>query len=185
MATFDSAVELLQDFTDAQEPLIRSIRKVKAGGHTRLYDGVYRVIEEKLSAGDMLNARRVMVILSDGEDTASERSLKDAIEIAQRHDVTVFGITTRNFSGVGAGVVESSDDKELRRLCKETGGELFLPSQRRGLSEALREVAEGLSQGYIIYYAPQNQLKTGKRRSIKIRVKGAQGQASHRQGYVY
>jgi Ca-activated chloride channel family protein len=185
LATFDSDVELLHDFTDVEEPLIRSIRKVKAGGHTRLYDGVYRVIEEKLSAGDILKARRVMVVLSDGEDTASERSLKDAIDIAQRHDVTVFGISTKNFSGVGAGVVESSDDKELRRLCNETGGEFFLPSQRQGLEEALTAVADGLGNGYLLYYAPLNQLKTRKRRSIKINMKGAQGQASYRQGYVY
>jgi Ca-activated chloride channel family protein len=185
LATFDSDVELLHDFTDAEEPLIRSIRKVKAGGYTRLYDGVYRVIEEKLSAGEILKARRVMVVLSDGEDTASQRTLKDAIDIAQRHDVTVFGISTRNFTGVGAGVVASSDDKELRQLCKETGGAFFLPSQRLGLEEALREVADALGNGYLLYYAPMNQQRTGKRRTIKINLKGAHGEAGYRQGYFY
>lgn len=93
-ATFDSAVELHQDFTDAQEPLIRAIRKVKAGGYTRLYDAVYRVIEEKMSNLRGSDERSIIVIISDGEDTASERLLKEAIEIAQRYDVTIFGIST-------------------------------------------------------------------------------------------
>src|SRR5213592_2133146 len=49
MASFDSAVELHQDFTDNQELLIRALRALKAGGYTKLYDGVYRIIEEKMA----------------------------------------------------------------------------------------------------------------------------------------
>src|SRR6185503_12006468 len=130
LATFDSEVEFHQDFTNDLEPLIRSLRKVKAGGYTRLYDGVYRVIEQKLSSASESNgARRIIVVLSDGEDTASDRSLNDALELAQRHHVTIFGVSTRNFSGTGAGTLASNDDKNLRRLGEETGGQLFLPSQ--------------------------------------------------------
>jgi Ca-activated chloride channel family protein len=185
-ATFDSAVELHQDFTDAQEPLVRAIRKVKAGGYTRLYDAVYRVIEEKMSNLQESDARRIIVVLSDGEDTASERTLREAIERAQRYDVTVFGVSTKNFSsGVSAGTVESSDDKELRRLCEETGGQLFLPSQKLELFRAFSQVAQNLRQEYIVFYTPQNQQKTGKRRAIKIKLIGADGQLYHKQGYTY
>ncbi|HEX8089351.1 MAG TPA: VWA domain-containing protein, partial [Blastocatellia bacterium] len=66
-ATFDSDVELHQDFTDAQEPLIRAIKSVKAGGFTRLYDGVYRVIEEKMANIGGGDSRRIIVVLSDGD----------------------------------------------------------------------------------------------------------------------
>ena len=126
-----------RDFTDAQEPLVRAIRKAKAGGYTKLYDAIYRVVEEKMSSLHSSDARSIIVILSDGEDTASVRVLKEAVEIAQRYDVTIFGISTKNFSGgLSAGTVESSDDKELRRLCEETGGQLFLPSQKLELFRA-------------------------------------------------
>jgi Ca-activated chloride channel family protein len=182
-ATFDSEVALHQDFTDNQELLIKAIRKVKAGGYTRIYDAVYRIIEEKLAylTGE---ARRVIVVLSDGEDTASERSLKNAIEMAQRYDVTIFGISTKNFKGTGSGLTENADDKELRRLCEETGGQIFLPSEKIELFKSFSEVARDLRQEYVIYYKPSNQAKTDKSRQIKVKLVGAEGHLSHKQAYT-
>ena len=184
LATFDSDVELHQDFTDNQESLINAIRKLKAGGYTRLYDGVYRIIEEKMSSpgGD---ARRIIVVLSDGEDTASERTLKEAIEMAQRYDVTIFGISTKNFKGIESGTVDNADDKELRRLCEETGGQVFLPSQKVELFRAFSQVAQDLRQEYVLYYKPDNQKQTGKRREIKVKLVSADGHLYHKQGYTY
>ena len=184
-ATFDSEVELHQDFTDAQEPLIRAIRKVKAGGLTRMYDGVYRVIEEKMANLQGSEARRIIVILSDGDDTASERKLKETIEMAQRYDVTIFGISTKNFKGITSGTTESEDDKELRQLCEQTGGQVFLPSQKLELFRAFSQVAQDLRQEYVIFYTPQNQEKSGKRREIKVKLVRADGRLYHKQGYVY
>jgi Ca-activated chloride channel homolog len=184
-ATFDSDVELHQDFTDNQEVLVRAIRKMKAGGYTRLYDAVYRVIEEKMATLVGTDARRVMVILSDGEDTASERSLKEAIDIAQRNDVTIFGISTKNFSGTGVGTVMGSEDKKLRELCEETGGQLLLPSEKAELFRAFTEVAQDLRQEYVIYYVPQNQEKNGKRRKIEVKLIAAEGDLFHKRAYSY
>jgi Ca-activated chloride channel family protein len=116
LASFDSEVALHQDFTDDQQSLIAALRKLKAGGVTRMRDAVYRIIEEKLASVSGNESRRVIVVLSDGEDTASERSLKETIDMAQRHDVTIFGISTKNFKGITSGMVENEDDKELRKL---------------------------------------------------------------------
>lgn len=186
LASFDSAVELHQDFTDNQELLVRALRKLKAGGYTKLYDGVYRVIEEKLSNRPGSKARRIIVVLSDGEDTASEHTLKDAIEIAQRYDVTIFGISTKNFKGVTSGMVENADDKDLRKLCEETGGQVFLPSEKLELFKAFTEVALDLRQEYVLVYTPTNQARTApKSRRIKVKLVGADAHLYHKQGYVY
>lgn len=184
-ATFDSDVELHQDFTDSQEPLIRAIKAVKAGGYTKLYDGVYRVVEEKMANLQASEARRIIVILSDGEDTASERTLRDAIEMAERYDVTIFGISTKNFKGASAGLVENADDKELRKLCEETGGQLFLPSEKAELFRAFTQVALDLRQEYVLFYTPLNQAKLNKRREIKVKLVASDGHPYHKQGYVY
>jgi Ca-activated chloride channel family protein len=184
-ATFDSDVELHQDFTDSQEPLIRAIKAVKAGGYTKLYDGVYRVVEEKMASLQGSEARRIIVILSDGEDTASERTLRDAIEMAERYDVTIFGISTKNFKGVTSGLIENADDKDLRRLCEETGGQLFLPSEKAELFRAFTQVALDLRQEYVLFYTPTNQAKTAKRREIKVKLVATDGHPYHKQGYVY
>jgi Ca-activated chloride channel family protein len=183
--TFDSAVELHQDFTDNQQLLVNAIRKVKAGGYTRLYDAVHRVIEEKLANVKRGEARRIIVILSDGEDTASEHSLKDAIEIAQRYDVTIFGISTKNFTGVGSGMVENADDKELRRLCEETGGQLFLPSQKLELFKSFTQVAQDVRQEYVVYYRPIVQQETHQRREIRVKLVGADGHLAFKTGYTH
>lgn len=186
IATFDSAVELHQDFTDNQELLIRALRKLKADGYTKLYDGVYRLIEEKMANLEGSEARRIIAVLSDGEDTASEHTLRDAISMAQRYDVTIFGISTKNFKGVTSGMVENADDKDLRRLCEETGGQVFLPSEKLELFKAFSEVAAGLRHEYVVFYTPTNQVKTAPRkREIRVRLVGADGRLYHKQGYVY
>jgi Ca-activated chloride channel family protein len=185
IASFDSDVELHQDFTDSLEDISRAIRKLKAGGYTKMYDAVYRVIEEKMATTSNKDARRILVILSDGEDTASEHTLKETIEIAQKYDVTIFGISTKNFTGISAGTTESSDDKDLRRLCEETGGQVFLPSQKIELYKAFSRVAQDLRQEYVIYYIPDNKDKIGKKREIKVKLVNKEGKLFHKQGYTY
>jgi len=185
LGSFDSEVTLHQDFTDSQEVLVRSLRGLKAGGYTKLYDAVYRIIEEKMANPENRDARRIIVILSDGEDTASQRSLKDAIEMGQHYDVTVFGISTKNFKGVDSGMVENADDKDLRRLCEETGGQVFLPSQKLELFRSFSEVAQDLRHEYVIFYTPTNQARAGKKREIKVKLVGADAHLYHKQGYTY
>ena len=158
---------------------------MKANGYTKLYDGVYRVIEEKMASPLTTDARRVMVIISDGADTASERSLREAIQIAQRYNVTVFGISTKNFSGIAAGAVENSDDKELRVLCEQTGGQVFLPSQKLELFRAFTRIADDLRHEYVIYYQPTNQEKNGKAREIKVKLTRRDGDLYYKKGYVH
>jgi len=184
-ATFDSDVELHQDFTPNQELLITAIKRVKAGGYTKLYDAIYRVIEEKMANTQSAESRRVILMLSDGADTASQRTLKDAIEMAQRYDVSIFGISTKNFTGITSGMVENADDKEMRRLCEETGGQLFLPSQKAELFRAFEQVAHDLRQEYIVFYTPDDQEHSAKRRIIRVKLTGAQGHLYHKLGYVY
>ena len=185
VASFDSDVELHQDLTDNLQPLVESIRKLKAGGYTKLYDGVYRVIEEKMASMQSSEARRIVVVVSDGEDTASEHTLRQTIEMAQQYDVTVFGISTKNFKGITSGQVENSDDKELRRLCEDTGGQLFLPSEKVELYKAFSQVRDDLRLEYVLFYTPTNQTKSGKKREIKVKLVAADGQLHHKRGYAY
>jgi Ca-activated chloride channel family protein len=99
--------------------------------------------------------------------------------------VTVFGISTKNFKGVASGMVENADDKELRKLCEETGGQVFLPSQKTELFRSFTQVALDLRQEYVLFYTPTNQAKASKRREIKVKLVGAEARLYHKQGYVY
>lgn len=185
VASFGSEVELHQDFTDDHHLLVEAIKKLKAGGYTRLYDGVYRVIEEKMSSINTSDTRLVMLVLSDGDDTASNHTLKEAIEIAQRYDVTIYGVSTKNFTGISSGTVDTEDDKELRKLCESTGGQIFLPSQKAELFRSFKTVKDDLRREYVAYYTPSNQDRTGKQREIKVKLLGAKGRMYYKEGYIY
>lgn len=169
-ATFDSEIELHQDFTNRIDLLSQAIDKVKARGETRLYDAIYSVCEEKMFATS--GRRRAMVIITDGEDTVSERTLKDAIDIAQRSETTVFIISTKagGFFGVEAGTVDRREDRDLKKLAEETGGRAFFTGQVIELERSFSAIAKELRSQYLIAYSPTNEKFDGKFRAIDIRL---------------
>ena len=126
--TFDHEVKLVQDFTDKLDLLDKAVDKTnKFGSQTALYDAVWQFSDEKLRNAP---GRRVIVLITDGEDTFSRADLRDAIDIAQRTETTVFAISTKagflgTVPGVEAGTVKDKGDKFLTQLCEDTGGEVF------------------------------------------------------------
>jgi Ca-activated chloride channel family protein len=171
---FNSKVELLQDFTDNLEDLRDAIYGVKAGGPTALFDAVYRTCEEK-----MLTAlsRRAIVLLSDGEDTASRHTLEEAIEIAQKAETVVYCIGTKNagFFGVKGGMSGSEGDKELKRLAEETGGRAFFPTELIELEKTFADIEQELRSQYVLFYASSNQNRDGRFRKLDVNVIGRDG----------
>jgi Ca-activated chloride channel family protein len=168
-ATFDSQVELHQDLTNRLDLLTRAIDKVKAQGGTRMYDAIYRVCEEKMMSPASIGRRHAMVVITDGEETESERDLKDAIDIAQRSETTVFVISTKagGFFGVQAGMVDRKEDKELKRLAEETGGRAFFTAEVIELERSLSVIARELRSQYLIAYEPTNGNYDGKFRHAR------------------
>lgn len=183
-ATFDSVVNLHVDFSRDSGDLTRAIDGVKASGDTRLYDAIYRVCEEKMALLPT-GTRPVILVITDGADTASDRTIEEAIAIAQKSNVTIFGISTRNYSDVSAGTVQGSVDKDLDRLCKATGGRTYLPYQRLELERAFAGVRILLRNQYVIYYQPKNQNRDGTFRKIEVKVEGADKKIDvrHKGGY--
>ncbi len=176
-ATFDSQVELHQDLTNRLDLLTKSIDKVKAQGGTRMYDAIYSVCEEKMMSPASLGRRRAMVVITDGEDTESDHTLQDAIEIAQRSETTIFAISTKagGFFGVQAGMVDRREDKELKRLAEETGGRAFFTAEVIELEKSLTTIARELRSQYQIAYEPANNKYDGKERQIEVKLPNHKG----------
>ena len=124
--------------------------------------------------------RPVLLIVTDGEDTASDRTLDEAIAIAQRSNVTIFGISTRNYSDVNAGNVRGAVDKDLDKLCNATGGRTFLPYQRLELERAFEAERALLRNQYVIYYTPKLQDRDGKFRKIEVKLENVDTKADVR-----
>jgi len=171
-ATFDSEIELHQDYTNRVDLLTKAIDKVKAQGETRMYDAIFRVCDEKM--GPPSGRRRAMVVITDGEDTASEKSLEDAIDIAQRTDTIVYAISTKSagFFGVQAGTVDRREDKEIKRLAEETGGRAFFTSEIIELERSFSQIAHELRNQYMVVYEPSNNVYDNKFRKIEVKLPG-------------
>jgi Ca-activated chloride channel family protein len=178
-ATFDSEVKLHVDFTRDTGDLARAVDAVKAGGNTRLYDAIYRVCEEKMTLLPA-QSRPVIVLITDGSDVGSDRTLDEAIEMAQRTNVTIFAISTRNYSDISSGTVGGSVDKDLEKLCERTGGRTFLPYENIELARAFAGIDNLLRNQYVIYYQPDNQNRDGKYREIKVKLENVDGKAEVR-----
>ncbi len=181
--TFGSAIELHQDFTDDVEELKEAIRAVKAGGATPLYDALYRVIEEKMT---MASGRRIVVLISDGEDTASERTLEEVIDLAQAREVVIYAIGTAQAGGFGVsmGMVDAPGMKELRRLAEETGGRAFFPSKILDLERNFSDINQELRSQYYLFYVSSNQNRDGRFRKIEVRLPNRKDlRARARRGY--
>lgn len=181
--TFDNEVNLIQDFTDKQDLLDKAVDNVKkTGSQTALYDAVWQFSDEKLRNAP---GRRVVVIITDGDDTFSRADLNDAIDIAQRTETTVYAISTKagflgTVPGVEAGTVHDKGDKELERLCDETGGQAFFTGDLLALERAFNRIRQELVGQYILTYRPANQNYDGKERKIEVKFTNADNTKKYR-----
>jgi len=171
---FDSEVNLVQDFTQNQDDLISAMKGLRAGNSTSLYDAIYLAAEEKLKHE---TGRKVMVVISDGEDTSSKLRKEEAIEAAQKRDVLIYGIGVRSDDfGSNFGV--------LKKFAEETGGAFFSPRARfEEIQAAFRSIGEELQGQYSLAYIPTNRKKDGSFRSIDLRSKTGGVRIRARKGY--
>ena len=170
---FDSDVNLVQDFTDDQDRLASALERLRAGNSTSLYDAVFLAVEEKLK---LETGRKVIVVITDGEDTSSRVSEKEAIEVAQRNDVLVYGIGVKGDYSANFGV--------LKKFAEDTGGSFFSPnSNLEEIRDSFRAIGEDLKGQYNLAYQSSNQKKDGKFRNVELRCKVPGVRIRTRKGY--
>jgi VWFA-related protein len=170
---FDSDVNLVQDFTQDPERLDAALDTLRAGNSTALYDAIYLAVNEKLKDE---TGRKVIVVITDGTDTSSKIKEKEAIEVAQRSDVLIYGIGVRDEYGESFGV--------LRRFAEDTGGDFFSPSARLSeLRDAFRAIGADLQGQYSLAYRSTNEKRDGSFRSIDLRCKVPGVRIHARRGY--
>jgi VWFA-related protein len=177
--SFDSGVELLQDFTDDPERLADKIRKIRAGGGTSLYDAIYLAVNEKLAGQD---GRRIVILITDGDDNSSRVSLTETLEAAQRNDVTIYSISTNSAAFFGSKDQERGD-KTLKKLAEETGGKPFFPLKIQDLSSSFLDIHDELRSQYQIGYRPTNAKQDGTFRRIRVDISDKRYKPRARSGY--
>jgi len=177
-ATFDDQINLLQDFTDKLDLLDKAVYSVKKmGTQTALYDAIWQFCDEKMRS---VPGRRVLLVVSDGEDTYSRANIRDAIDIAQRTETTIFAISTKagflaTVPGVEAGQVADKKDRDLQSLAEETGGTAFFTGDMLSLERSFTRISKELRAQYLVTYNPTNKSYDGTFRKIDVRLSQGKG----------
>jgi VWFA-related protein len=168
VVSFDTAAELQVDLTGDKEKLASSIRGLRAGGGTTLYDAIALASRDKLMQEQpRLGLRHAMVILSDGDDNQSRYSRDQALELAQMADVVIYTISTNSVTGARG---EVAGDKVLKYLSSETGGLTFFPFKVEDLSQSFENIANELRHQYSLLYRPEPLKTDGSYQAIEVRV---------------
>ena len=186
--TFDDEITLLQDFTDKLDLLDRAVFGVKKmGKQTALFDAVWQFCDEKMRSAP---GRRVLVLVTDGEDTYSRASIRDAIDIAQRTETTIFAISTKagflgTVPGVEAGQVSDKKDRDLQTLADETGGIAFFTGDMLSLERSFTKISKELRAQYLVTYKPTNDRYDGSFRKIDVKLAERKGDLKVRTKHGY
>jgi VWFA-related protein len=122
LITYGNTPELVADTSSDSEKMVDKMRKIKPAGGAALFDAIYMACtSRKTVIGEPYEPRRVVVVIGDGHDTASKKSLKEVIEIAQRNLVTVYAMSSVAFG------FHTDGEENLTQLTSETGGKIEMP----------------------------------------------------------
>jgi Ca-activated chloride channel family protein len=183
---FNDRATTLQDFTADHALLEDAIHRTAASGPTAMYNALYialKDLEKQKSAREL--RRRAVVLLTDGEDTASLVSDDQVIELAKKTEVAIYAISLRNNRAVDRERLAFSQAVYvLTTLANETGGQVHFPNSLSELDAVYDRIAEELRTQYSIGYVSSNKRKDGKWRRIVVRVPDrANLQVRHKLGY--
>jgi len=156
------------EFTSDQNNLHDALARIETRGSTALYDAVIGSLSH-LKKGH--KDKRVLLLVTDGDDTASEKTFEDAIKAAEESNATIYAIG-----------VYSEDDLEhdkktvrhskkiLQQLAEATGGLAYFPAQLDQVNPICEQVAREIRNQYTLGYYPTNTAHDGTFRPVAVKV---------------
>lgn len=166
------------EFSSNRDTLIRALKDLDFGYPTRLYDAVDESITELGGA----QHRKVVLVFTDGDDTASKVGSGDMQDRSREEEVMVYAIGLENRYFNGQQNVLSRPDRGLKKLAEETGGGYFLLKKTDELGETFTRVAQELHSQYVLGFTPQT--LDGKVHKLEVRLKNTGMTARARKSYV-
>ena len=178
LMTFDNDPEVIQDYTGDLALLTSAIREQRAGGGTALNDAIVLAAEKLQKApgprGEDSDMRRVIVVISDGNDNLSDHALSDAIDASIRSEAAVFAVSTNtdwlaiDDSSKPSKYAFAAGDKTLQQFSDQTGGRAFFPYRVDDLAQSFLDIGTELRSQYFIAYAPADPPPGGQYRRIDV-----------------
>ena len=167
-----------------EQPLTKNVSQLtnaielfsKPEGATALLDGIIKAAEYLRDA----QGRRVIVIVSDGDDTVSDSTLEDTMKALQLNNCQVYVVKTTDFEnfkrsgqrGGNANIRQLAAERRMQEITAQTGGAVYSPLDEDELDRAFDQISAELAQQYILsYYAENESEMRGQFRTIALNVK--------------
>jgi Ca-activated chloride channel family protein len=175
LGAFNDKIQWVSPLSGNRDTLIASLPDVDFGNGTRLHDALGASLEELVG----VEGRKVVLVFTDGEDTASRMRFATVLDRAQVDEVMVYAI---GLAGEGPYGQRTRPDRSLKKLAAETGGGYFELSRTDQLTSTFTRVALELHSQYVLGFAPQS--RDGKTHKLEVRVKKPGMTARARKSYV-
>ena len=179
IGAFNDKIEVLpQGFIGDRDRLIATLDTLDFGNETKLFDA----IAASLDALQGVENRKVVLVLTDGQDSASRTGWRDVLERAIADDVMIYaiGLHVEYFDGVRNR--RTSPDRSLRRLAEETGGGYFELKETDELGSTFTRVSQELHRQYVLGFEPLE--RDGETHRLEVRVGDRGMSARTRRSYV-
>jgi Ca-activated chloride channel family protein len=178
VGAFNDKIQFSGTFTSDRDALIAALRDVDFGYPTRLYDA----IDQSLNQLAGVEGRKVIVLLTDGEDTASKIGQGQVLDRARQDEVMIYGIGLESVYFDGVRRVRTNPDRVLRKLAEETGGGYYLLKETASLGSTFTRIAQELHSQYVLGFTPA--VLDGKVHKLTVNVKRPGMKARARRTYV-
>lgn len=178
VGSFSDKIQFSGTFTNDRDDLIFALNDLQFGNPTRLYDATY----ESIAMLEGVGGRKVVLVFTDGDDTASRRDMGDVLERAKNDEVMIYAIGLESEYFNGQRMVRTRPDRGLRRLADETGGGYFELKKTDDLAPTFTRVAQELHSQYTLGFTPP--ILDGREHKLAVRMKQPGMTARARRSYI-
>ncbi|HEX7486334.1 MAG TPA: VWA domain-containing protein [Vicinamibacterales bacterium] len=161
---FNDKIQMVSPLTGDRDELISSLRDVDFGYPTRLYDAIAAGLDELKG----IEGRKVVLVFTDGDDTASRTRFGTVLDRAQTEEVMVYAIGLQGDDVINGMHVRTRPDRSLKRLAEATGGGYFELSKTDQLTSTFTRVALELHSQYLLGFSPE--IRDGKTHKLEVRI---------------
>ena len=179
VGAFNDKIEIVPSaFIGDRDALIDELPDLDYGNETRLFDG----IAASLDALRDIPGRRVVLVLTDGQDSSSQQGSRGVLDRAVAEEVMIYSIGLEVEYFDGARVRRTRPDGALRRLAEATGGGYFQLEETDELGATFTRVSQELHSQYVLGFAPE--VRDGRSHEVDVRVAQRGMEARARRSYI-
>jgi Ca-activated chloride channel family protein len=191
LVTFSAEIAVRADWTADRQLVARAMAATAAGGGTALWDAAYAAMTLR---DDLPDRRSLVLMFSDGDDTASWLPHSVVLDRAKRTDAVVYGITVGENKAPSTALMYRSGieltksdgpltDPLLSQLADITGGQSFQAANTGRLAGAFTRIVKEFRTRYLLTYSPRDVSASGWH-TLDVKLKNRRGQVRTRRGYL-